>query len=130
VRAFRYLSLFKNMSNFMKKPNIIVHLDVSPEESLRRIQMVSSPTSSPAAPVPYPRAEEVPNGHRGSSSSSSSSSTVCVWGGWAWAGPDTRLSMGCLWALLSVTNRKLIAGARQHATCAAVPCVPACVGGS
>ena len=27
------------MSNFMKKPNIIVHLDVSPEESLRRIRM-------------------------------------------------------------------------------------------
>ena len=27
------------MSNFMKKPNIIVHLDVSPEESLRRIRL-------------------------------------------------------------------------------------------
>jgi len=27
------------MSNFMKKPNVIVHLDVSPEESLRRIRM-------------------------------------------------------------------------------------------
>ena len=26
------------MSNFMKKPNIIVHLDVSPEESLRRVR--------------------------------------------------------------------------------------------
>ena len=25
-----YVSLFQNMSNFMKKPNIIVHLDVSP----------------------------------------------------------------------------------------------------
>jgi len=35
------LSLFKNMSNFMKKPNIIVHLDVTPEESLRRITMRS-----------------------------------------------------------------------------------------
>ncbi len=34
-----YISLFNNMSNFMKKPNIIVHLDVSPEESLRRIDM-------------------------------------------------------------------------------------------
>ncbi|XP_065832919.1 deoxyadenosine kinase-like [Oscarella lobularis] len=33
-----YLSLFSNMSNFMKKPNLIVHLDVSPEESLRRVQ--------------------------------------------------------------------------------------------
>ena len=34
-----YISLFNNMSNFMKKPNIIVHLDVSPEESLRRVHM-------------------------------------------------------------------------------------------
>jgi len=34
-----YVSLFSNMSNFMKKPNIIVHLDVSPEESLRRIKL-------------------------------------------------------------------------------------------
>jgi deoxyadenosine kinase len=34
-----YVSLFNNMSNFMKKPNIIVHLDVSPEESLRRIKL-------------------------------------------------------------------------------------------
>eukprot|EP00823_Brevimastigomonas_motovehiculus_P005554 TRINITY_DN4129_c0_g1_i1.p1 TRINITY_DN4129_c0_g1~~TRINITY_DN4129_c0_g1_i1.p1 ORF type:complete len:319 (+),score=98.62 TRINITY_DN4129_c0_g1_i1:49-1005(+) len=33
-----YLELFQHMSNFMKKPNIIVHLDVSPEESLRRIK--------------------------------------------------------------------------------------------
>jgi len=33
-----YLSLFQHMSNFMKKPNIIVHLDVSPEESLSRIR--------------------------------------------------------------------------------------------
>lgn len=36
-----YMELFQNMSNFMKKPNIIVHLDVSPEESFRRIQMRS-----------------------------------------------------------------------------------------
>merc|ERR1711870_204907 len=34
-----YMELFQNMSNFMQKPNIIVHLDVSPEESLRRINM-------------------------------------------------------------------------------------------
>lgn len=34
-----YVALFNNMSNFMKKPNIIVHLDVSPEESLRRIRL-------------------------------------------------------------------------------------------
>ncbi|CAI8021259.1 Deoxyadenosine kinase [Geodia barretti] len=36
-----YRSLFSNMSNFMKKPNLIVHLDVSPEESKRRIEMRS-----------------------------------------------------------------------------------------
>jgi len=34
-----YVNLFQNMSNFMKKPNIIVHLDVSPAESLRRIRL-------------------------------------------------------------------------------------------
>jgi len=33
-----YISLFQHMSNFMKKPNVIVHLDVSPEESMRRIE--------------------------------------------------------------------------------------------
>ncbi len=33
-----YLELFRNMSNFMQKPNIIVHLDVTPEESLERIK--------------------------------------------------------------------------------------------
>ena len=32
------MELFNNMSNFMKKPNIIVHLEVSPEESMRRIK--------------------------------------------------------------------------------------------
>jgi len=36
-----YMELFQNMSNFMQKPNIIVHLDVSPEESYRRITMRS-----------------------------------------------------------------------------------------
>merc|ERR1712217_640691 len=30
---------FQNMANFMKKPNIIVHLDLTPEESYRRIQL-------------------------------------------------------------------------------------------
>merc|ERR1712014_32152 len=30
---------FQNMANFMKKPNIIVHLDLTPEESFRRIQL-------------------------------------------------------------------------------------------
>lgn len=33
-----YIELFRNMSNFMKKPNIIVHLDVKPEEALERIK--------------------------------------------------------------------------------------------
>jgi len=33
-----YTELFHNMSNFMKKPNLIVHLDVTPEESLERIR--------------------------------------------------------------------------------------------
>lgn len=34
-----YMELFQNMANFMRKPNLIVHLDVSPEESLRRIKL-------------------------------------------------------------------------------------------
>eukprot|EP00742_Colponemidia_sp_Colp-10_P009873 GILJ01010802.1.p1 GENE.GILJ01010802.1~~GILJ01010802.1.p1 ORF type:complete len:260 (-),score=26.44 GILJ01010802.1:189-938(-) len=34
-----YVSLFSNMSNFMKKPNLIVHLDVTPEQSLERIRL-------------------------------------------------------------------------------------------
>lgn len=33
-----YSSLFANMSNFMRKPDLIVHLDVTPEESLERIK--------------------------------------------------------------------------------------------
>lgn len=33
-----YVSLFQNMSNFMRRPSVIVHLDVTPEESLRRIK--------------------------------------------------------------------------------------------
>ena len=32
-----YLELFGVMSNFMRKPNLIVHLDVKPEISLKRI---------------------------------------------------------------------------------------------
>lgn len=32
-----YLDLFSSMSNFMKRPNLIVHLDVTPEEALARI---------------------------------------------------------------------------------------------
>jgi deoxyadenosine kinase len=33
-----YRSMFRHLSNFMRRPNLIVHLDVSPEESLQRIQ--------------------------------------------------------------------------------------------
>jgi len=36
-----YVSLFSNMSNFMRKPNLIIHLDVKPEESLERIKQRS-----------------------------------------------------------------------------------------
>ena len=36
-----YRELFSAMSNFMRRPNLIVHLDGSPEESLRRIEMRS-----------------------------------------------------------------------------------------
>lgn len=39
ARDYRtYLSLFKHMSNFMCKPNVIVYLDVKPERSLERIR--------------------------------------------------------------------------------------------
>ena len=34
-----YLSLFRNMSNFMCKPSVIIYLDVSPESSAERIRM-------------------------------------------------------------------------------------------
>lgn len=33
-----YRELFENMSNFMKHPNVIVHLDVSPDKALERIR--------------------------------------------------------------------------------------------
>lgn len=33
-----YCSLFENMSNFMRRPNVVVHLDVSPEDSLERLR--------------------------------------------------------------------------------------------
>jgi hypothetical protein len=35
-----YRALSENMANFMKRPNLIVHLDVTPEESLERIKQV------------------------------------------------------------------------------------------
>jgi deoxyadenosine kinase len=34
-----YLSLFRHMSNFMCRPNVIVYLDVRPERSLERINL-------------------------------------------------------------------------------------------
>ena len=34
-----YLELFKSMSRFMQRPDVMVYLDVSPEESLRRIRL-------------------------------------------------------------------------------------------
>lgn len=36
-----YLSLFRHMSNFMCRPNLIVYLDVKPERSLERVRMRS-----------------------------------------------------------------------------------------
>jgi deoxyadenosine kinase len=33
-----YLQLFRNMSNFMCKPNVIIYLDVDPERSFERVQ--------------------------------------------------------------------------------------------
>lgn len=50
-----YMELFQNMANFMKKPNIIVHLDVSPEESYNRIQSRSRECES-GIPLEYLKA--------------------------------------------------------------------------
>lgn len=36
-----YVNLFRNMSNFMCRPNVIIYLDVSPERSMERVQMRS-----------------------------------------------------------------------------------------
>ena len=36
-----YISLFQNMSNFLHRPDLIVYLDVEPEEALRRINLRS-----------------------------------------------------------------------------------------
>jgi deoxyadenosine kinase len=33
-----YVTLFRNMSNFMCRPNVIIYLDVTPEKSLERIK--------------------------------------------------------------------------------------------
>lgn len=34
-----YVSLFRHMSNFMCRPNVIIYLDVKPERSLERVRM-------------------------------------------------------------------------------------------
>jgi hypothetical protein len=47
-----YLSLFNNMSNFMRKPNVIVYLDVTPEESYERIKKRSRECES-SLPLEY-----------------------------------------------------------------------------
>ena len=36
-----YVDLFKNMSNFLHRPDLIVYLDVEPEEALRRVNQRS-----------------------------------------------------------------------------------------
>ena len=41
-----YLNLFKNMSNFMCRPNLIIYLDLKPETSLERIHMRSRDVES------------------------------------------------------------------------------------
>lgn len=41
-----YLALFKHMSNFMCRPNIIIYLDIKPETSMKRIQMRSRDVES------------------------------------------------------------------------------------
>jgi deoxyadenosine kinase len=49
-----YISLFNNMSNFMRKPNVIVYLDVTPEESYERIRARSRECES-GLPLEYLR---------------------------------------------------------------------------
>ena len=41
-----YVELFRNMSNFMCKPSVIIYLDVSPESSAERIRMRSRDVES------------------------------------------------------------------------------------
>lgn len=47
-----YVSLFSHMSNFMKKPNLIVYLTCTPEESLARIKSRSRDCES-SIPLDY-----------------------------------------------------------------------------
>lgn len=41
-----YVDLFRNMSNFMCKPNVIIHLDVSPGRSMERIRARGRPVEA------------------------------------------------------------------------------------
>src|SRR5262245_32265720 len=41
-----YIDLFRNMSNFMCKPNVIIYLEVSPERSMERIRSRSRDVES------------------------------------------------------------------------------------
>src|SRR5262249_54455258 len=50
-----YVDLFRNMSNFMCKPSVIIYLDVSPEGSAERIRMRSRDVES-QIPLQYLRA--------------------------------------------------------------------------
>jgi deoxyadenosine kinase len=50
-----YVSLFRNMSNFMCKPSVIVYLDVSPESSAERIRTRSRDVEK-QIPLEYLRA--------------------------------------------------------------------------
>jgi deoxyadenosine kinase len=47
-----YLDLFRHMSNFMCRPNVIVYLDLSPESSMERIRMRSRDVES-SIPMDY-----------------------------------------------------------------------------
>ena len=50
-----YVDLFRNMSNFMCKPSVIIYLDVSPEASAERIRMRSRDVES-RIPLDYLKA--------------------------------------------------------------------------
>lgn len=41
-----YVNLFRNMSNFMCRPSVIIYLDVSPERSMERVKMRSRDVES------------------------------------------------------------------------------------
>ncbi len=47
-----YVDLFRNMSNFMCKPSVIIYLDVSPDSSAERIRMRSRDVES-KIPIAY-----------------------------------------------------------------------------